>query len=170
MGNVKSMAEDGIDAYVPEERHGMPDKKTGMLKPECHESRFAYNSEKDFYMCPEKKKMHYLMSLETMKGLKYRVCATVTCESCPVRTGCTESGRGGWIWRWEHQDILVQHRNKMKLIGHEKMKKRKSIVEHPFGTMKRAMNAGYTLLKRNKKLRENLSPLRLRTTQRGLSV
>ena len=41
----------------------------------------------------------------------------------------------------------------MKLIGHEKMKKRKSMVEHPFGTMKRAMNAGYTLLKGRKKVR-----------------
>lgn len=55
MGNVKSMAEDGIDAYIPEAKHGMPDKKTGMLKPECHESRFVYNSEKDIYMFPEKK-------------------------------------------------------------------------------------------------------------------
>ena len=41
----------------------------------------------------------------------------------------------------------------MSLIGHEKMKKRKSMVEHPFGTTKRAMNAGYTLLKGKNKVK-----------------
>lgn len=41
----------------------------------------------------------------------------------------------------------------MALLGHEKMKKRKSMVEHPFGTMKRAMNAGYTLLKGKRKVK-----------------
>ena len=41
----------------------------------------------------------------------------------------------------------------MKLIAHEKMKKRKSRVEHPSDTMKRVMSAGYTLLKRKKKVK-----------------
>ena len=125
MGNVKSMAEDGIDAYIPEAKDGMPNKKTGMPKPEFHESRFVYNSEKDIYMCPERKEMHYLRNQKTVKGLKYRVYATAACESCPVRTGCTEFRRGHWIWKWGH----------------------------PFGTMKRAMNAGYTLLKGKKKVK-----------------
>ena len=41
----------------------------------------------------------------------------------------------------------------MALLGHEKMKKRKSMVEHPFGTMKRAINSSYTLLKGKKKVK-----------------
>ena len=76
MNNVKSMAEDGIDAYIPEAKHGMPDKKTGVPKPEFHESRFIYNREKDIFMCPEKKEMHYLRNQKTVKGLKYRIYAT----------------------------------------------------------------------------------------------
>ena len=153
LDNVKSVADNGIDAYIPEAKHGMPDKKTGIPKPEFHESRFIYNSEKDICICPEKNEMHYLRNQKTVRGVKYRIYTTAACESCPVRTGCTESKRGRWILRWEHQDILDQHRKKMKLIGHEKMKRRKSMVEHPFGTMKRAMNAGYTLLKGKKKVR-----------------
>ena len=125
----------------------MPNKKTGMPKPEFHESRFVYNSEKDTYMCSEKKEMHYFRDQKTVKGLKYIVYVTASCESCPVRTGCTESRRGRWIWRWEHQDILDQHRKKMKL------KNRKSMMEHPFSTMKKAMNAGYPLLKGKKKVK-----------------
>ena len=153
MNNVKSMGDDGIDAHIPEARHGMPDRKTRIPKPEFHESKFLYNSWKDIYMCPKNKEMHYLRNQKTVKGLICRIYASATCESCPVRTGCTESRRGRWIWRWKHQDIPDQHRKKMKLMGHEKMKKRKSMVENPFGTMKRAMNAGYTLLKGKRKVK-----------------
>ena len=39
------------------------------------------------------------------------------------------------------------------LIDHEKVKKRKSMMEHPFSTMKRAMNAGYTLLKGKRRVK-----------------
>ncbi len=88
-----------------------------------------------------------------MKGMIFRVYATAACEACPARSGCTGSKRGRWIWRWEHQDFVDQHRKKMSLTGHEKMKRRKSMVEHPFGTMKRAMNAGYTLLKMKRKVK-----------------
>ncbi|MEM4089846.1 MAG: transposase [Thermoplasmatales archaeon] len=70
-----------------------------------------------------------------------------------ARPGCAKSKRGRWIWRWEHQDVVDQHRKKMSLTGHEKMKKRKSMMEHPFGTMKRAMNASYTLLKGKRKVK-----------------
>ena len=45
-------------------------------------------------MCLEMKEMHYLRNQKTVKDLKYRIYATAECESCPVRTGCTESGRG----------------------------------------------------------------------------
>ncbi|MDA8054895.1 MAG: IS1182 family transposase [Thermoplasmatales archaeon] len=153
MENVKALSDQNVDAYIPEARHGMPDKKTGMPKPEFHESRFTYNSEKDLYVCPEKNEMHYLRNQKTVKGKTFRIYSTTACETCPARSGCTESKRGRWIWRWEHQDIIDQHRKKMSLIGHEKMKKRKSMVEHPFGTMKRAMNAGYTLLRGKRRVK-----------------
>ncbi len=71
MNNVKSMADDGIDAYIPEAKHGMPDKKTGIPKPEFHESKFVNNSGKDIFMCPEKNEMHYLRNQKTVKGVKY---------------------------------------------------------------------------------------------------
>lgn len=67
MNNIKSMADDSIDAYIPEARHGMPDKTTGIPKPEFHESRFLYNSGKDIYICQENKEMHSLRNQNTGK-------------------------------------------------------------------------------------------------------
>ena len=55
--------------------------------------------------------------------------------------------------RWEYGDIEDEHWRRMKLRGSDKMKLRKSTVEHPFGTIKRAMNQGYLLLKGLKKVR-----------------
>ena len=153
MDNVKTLSDQKVDAYIPEAKHGMPNKKTGIPKPEFHESKFTYNSERDIYMCPEKNEMHYLRNQKTMRGVKYRIYSTTACETCPARSGCTESKRGRWIWRWEHQEVLDDHRRKMALKGSENMKKRKSLVEHPFGTMKRAMNAGYTLLKGKRRVK-----------------
>ena len=40
----------------------------------------------------------------------------------------------------------------MLLHGSKKMKKREAMFEHPFGTIKRALNSGYTLLKGKKKV------------------
>ena len=37
--------------------------------------------------------------------------------------------------RWEHEDVVDRHRERMRRGG-EKVKKRGAIVEHPFGTLK----------------------------------
>ena len=73
--------------------------------------------------------------------------------NCPVRSKCSTSVRGRWIERWEYGDIEDEHWKRMKEKGTEKMILRKSTVEHPFGTIKRAMNQGYLLLKGLKKVR-----------------
>jgi hypothetical protein len=39
----------------------------------------------------------------------------------------------------------------------EKLKRRKKIVEHPFGTMKRSMNQGYFLMRRMEKVKTEMS-------------
>jgi len=50
------------------------------------------------------------------------------------------------VWRWEHAAVVEEMKLKM-MLEPWKVKSRKCIVEHPFGTMKRAFNQGYLLLK-----------------------
>jgi hypothetical protein len=46
----------------------------------------------------------------------------------------------------------------LRVRGHpEKLGLRKRLVEHPFGTMKRAMNQGYFLMKGKKKVAAEMS-------------
>ena len=143
--NIKTLNDEGIDAYISEPKHGISGKN-GIPAPEFHESKFRYSSENDTYTCPQGNEMHFFRKLN--KGDKtYTVYTTPACVTCPVRSRCTRSVTGRKISRWEHQELLDKHRKKMITHGSEKMKKRKAMVEHPFGTIKRALNSSYTLMK-----------------------
>ena len=52
------------------------------------------------------------------------------------------------IYRWEHQEMLNEHHQKMKTPkAKELIKKRGSIVEHPFGTIKRHLGWDHFLVR-----------------------
>ncbi|KJS87394.1 MAG: hypothetical protein JM58_04380, partial [Peptococcaceae bacterium BICA1-8] len=57
---------------------------------------------------------------------------------------CTKAEKGRQIRRLKEQDALDAI-NARTARNKEKYLKRQMIVEHPFGTIKRAMNAGYFL-------------------------
>jgi hypothetical protein len=59
---------------------------------------------------------------------------------------CTRNKHGRELWRWEHAEVLDEMREP------EKLAIRKSIVENPFGTMKRGFNQGYLLHKGLRKI------------------
>jgi hypothetical protein len=50
------------------------------------------------------------------------------------------------VWRWEHAEVVEEMKLRMRLEPW-KLEARKTLVEHPFGTVKRAFNQGYLLLK-----------------------
>jgi Transposase DDE domain len=79
------------------------------------------------------------------RGRLYR---TGACVACPFRSRCTRNKLGRIIYRSEHQDLIDRLRTRLnEAEGLDKLNKRKEIVEHPFGTMKRAFNQDYVLLK-----------------------
>jgi hypothetical protein len=75
-----------------------------------------------------------------------RYYRTAACKRCEVRSRCTESKRGRLIKRLVDEEVLERMAERLK-NNPEKMKLRKQLVEHPFGTMKRGMNQAYFLLK-----------------------
>src|SRR6202049_1746303 len=63
------------------------------------------------------------------------------CDACPLRVRCvTDKQPTRTIHRWEHEDVLERHRERMK-GARELMRRRSGLVEHPFGTLK--CRAGY---------------------------
>ena len=50
------------------------------------------------------------------------------------------------VYRWEHEGLLEEMEERMRAEPW-RMDARRDVVEHPFGSMKRAFNQGYLLLK-----------------------
>ncbi len=140
--------EEGITVHVPIRENNDAERR-GMIPRD----RFKHDAERDVYICPAGAEMR-----KTGKYIKknrvpteYFVYKTKQCKACPLRSQCTTSKNGREIKRWVHHEVL--DRLSARLAGQpEILKRRKSIVEHPFGTIKVGMGHERLLLKGIKKV------------------
>ncbi|MGA2876938.1 MAG: IS1182 family transposase [Nitrososphaerales archaeon] len=145
---IKDCVDNGIIPYVSEQnRYGVGFvKRKGVPTREFHVDKFVYDLGTDMFVCPAGNKLtfHYLDRAHQKNIRVYRTDACFSCEF--FMTKCTLNKHGRTLWRWEHAEVLDELRDRM-LREPEKMALRKRLVEHPFGTMKRAFNQSYLLLK-----------------------
>jgi hypothetical protein len=145
--------EAGITVFMPILSFN-PTKNTGVPEPEFGSERFVYDGVKDVYICPAGKELGFWKcsfkgKLES--GRRYR---TGACVSCSLRSRCTRNKLGRIMVRWVYQDAVDRLRARLESFdGKEKLHSRREIAEHPFGTMKRAFNQGYLLLKGLRKVK-----------------
>ena len=145
---IKECVDNGITPYVPEQnRHGAGYvKKTGIPTREFASDKFVYDEATDTFVCPAGNRLEFSY-LDHAHQKKMRVYRTDACFCCEFfLTKCTRYKRGRTVWRWEHAEVVEAMRERMRFEP-EKLAERKKIVEHPFGTIKRAFNQGYLLLK-----------------------
>ena len=76
-----------------------------------------------------------------------RYYISTRCKTCALKPKCTRDKRGRRIQRWEDEELLEEMARRLRAEP-DKVKQRKSIVEHPFGTIKRSMDQGYFLTRR----------------------
>jgi transposase len=120
--------------------------------PEYNSEHFMFDQQTDTYTCPQGqvlstngkwyKKPNNRNTITIFKQYK-----TPACRSCPVHAQCTKSKRGRLIER----NIFTEYyeRNRRNTVENEQLyKRRQSIVEHPFGTMKRQWGFSYILTKK----------------------
>jgi len=94
---------------------------------------FRYEPEEDCYHCPGSKKLQRHSDCE-IRGRSYQVYYnTKACRECALRSSCTK-GRYRKLKRSPHQACIDRMRERMERTP-ETYGRRKSIVEHPFGTM-----------------------------------
>lgn len=142
--------ENGTVTYVTHQTYS---NATG--NPEYYSDKFIYDSKEDVYICPEGQKLyrtkHSAKEIERIKYKNYRAC-----KQCPNKDKCTKSSKGRTISRSIHQDFLdvVDART---LENMDKYLERQMIVEHPFGTVKMTMNAGYFLTRGEESVRGEAS-------------
>lgn len=142
---LKECEEAKLITYVPQPQSGAA-KHRGVFA----NKQFRYDSERDLYVCPQGEELE-LRRINEKNGKQYKIYKTKACNGCPLRAQCTTSKYGRKILRWVDQEVLerLQARNRGRP---ELLKLRKTLAEHPFGTIKRGMNQGSFLLKGSNKV------------------
>lgn len=146
-GEIKKCEENGIAVYVERRTAG---KQHGVFSSE----QFTYISDKDLYLCPAGQQLTYQgQSREKGRGVKYYVASA--CSDCALKSQCT---RGAFrrIKRLVDQEVLERVATRVR-AGPEKLRLRKALAEHPFGTIKRVMGHGYFLMRGKRKVGTEMS-------------
>jgi transposase len=148
--HIKTCEEKGIMVYT-DKPETSANRKHGLFPKDV----FIYDKRKDRYRCPAGKELTYRFdSLELDRHIRYYV--GTGCRGCPLKSKCTRSQSSRKISRWIHEEVL--ERMKKRVREHpDIMKKRREIVEHPFGTMKRWMDQGFFLMRGLPKVRAEAS-------------
>jgi hypothetical protein len=137
---IKSCAEAGIKTFIPKPLTSI-NRSLGLFAKED----FRYNPRKDCYRCPAGRRLTFHFQTRE-RGRDVRYYATAACASGRLRPKCTRNASGRRITRSADEALLeaMERRNR---AHPEKIKRRKGIVERPFGTIKRSMNQKYFLTK-----------------------
>lgn len=130
--------------------------------------KFIYNKQKDIYTCPqgivlERQGKVYERRVSKKKTYKFKryVAPFSKCKDCPLLNECVtqaqqNNSHGRKIDRGYYQDARDRNKENMKK-NKQKYKKRQTMVEHPFGTIKRQWGYDYTLLKGLEKVKTEFS-------------
>jgi transposase len=141
---LKDCEDKNITVYVP-----IKDAKDATRKGLFSRELFKYDAGRDLYVCPAGAEMTFKSKIFDKRGIRekeYLLYATNQCEKCPLRKQCTKSNTGRKIKRWAHMEVIDRLKERLKK-NPEMTVKRKTLVEHPFGTIKVAMNHERLLLK-----------------------
>lgn len=151
---VAQCQEAGITAYVPK-----ADTSANTAQGLFGKTRFTYDPQKDVYRCPAGAELTWRFTTDE-KGRQVRYYRATGCAACALKPQCTRNRGNRTITR--EQDEAVMEAMAVRVAAHpEKMKWRKQLCEHPFGTIKRFFGYTHFLLKGLTKVRAEWSLITL---------
>lgn len=140
---IKKCEQENITCFVPKPKPQSSNRKAKLYT----KADFRYDAKNDCYICPSNKTLTYCgltnwKDRNTQKKYGYRQC-----KACSQRSQCIgEKGGNRYIFRGIHEDLIDEMEQRV-LENPDIVKRRKELVEHPFGTIKRWMDQGYFLMR-----------------------
>lgn len=142
---IKQCEDQHVTAYV-----AIPDKSKGIKAQGRHtRDKFNFNAETGVYICPQGMPLtrhgtpHWI---NNKSYTRYKSKASA-CKQCPVRSQClTDKATTKQLMRWEHEDVAERHQARMQ-NSKGIMRRRGTLVEHPFGTLKRRAGWDHFLMR-----------------------
>jgi len=147
---IKTCLEAGITPLVPRPRTSANETRGLFTKDD-----FVYAEAEDVYRCPAGQTLTY-RSTTVESGRTTRNYRTSACARCALKARCTRNKDGRKITRWVDEHLLEAMEHRLRR-DRAVFAQRKALSEHPFGTMKRAMDQGYFLLRGLPKVRGEFS-------------
>jgi len=139
---LKACEDNGITTYVPKQKRA---NKSGRIIRDD----FTYNQSEGCYYCPEQKPLPKKGKVIIDNGKKmhqYR-SSRIDCNNCPIREKCLgKKSKTRSLYRWEHEEVLIRNQQRLK-DNPTVMKKRGSMIEHPFGTIKHRAGMHHFLMR-----------------------
>lgn len=146
LSQFKQCADDKITPIVSKANHNYR-----AVTEEYSKEAFYYDNEKGGYICPQGVLLlPYNSTWKKTDSLVYR--NVKACSNCSSKDKCTTDKKG----RTMHEQPFAEYARKMELINVQKKtmyKKRKQLVEHPWGTVKRAFGFSYFLTRGTESVR-----------------
>ncbi|NQT63539.1 MAG: IS1182 family transposase [Candidatus Marinimicrobia bacterium] len=109
---------------------------------------FQYDETADEYICSQGKRLSLIQRNKQKKNSLANVYQGKECSGCSLRAVCTTSKRGRLILRYHNQEWRDRYRDRIQTGAAKALiRKRKAIVEHPFGTLRAWMGKTQLLLR-----------------------
>src|SRR3989440_718571 len=121
--NIVALETQHIRAYVP-----LPDidHRTEFFSAE----RFRYDAERDVYLCPAGKELHFFQAHSTERSRRYRARAK-DCNHCPLKAQCTTSKQGRSLCRSVDEAYLDRVRAYHTTEAYKKAYRKRSVWVEP---------------------------------------
>jgi hypothetical protein len=104
---------------------------------------FKYDASENCYICPAKQKLTYRFATNE-KGRAIYYYRASGCKSCPLKTRCTRNKENRTITRLAAEEVQEKMAERVA-ANPQIMRRRKAIIEHCFGTIKRSLGYDYFL-------------------------
>lgn len=155
---VEILVHNKKDAQKSGKHKGKSNKKKNEKVPNegFDVDNFEYDKENDNFICPEGEKLKriYKNPGTERSGRKTVTYLCKACESCKSRKNCTNNKKGRSITVSVNREEVNDYHASMKSDENKNiLSKRKEIVEHPFGTIKRNWGFGYFMQRGIEKVR-----------------
>jgi transposase len=121
--NLVAIEDQGIRAYIP-----IPDMdhRTEFFSAD----QFHYEAERDIYLCPAGKELHFDRPHSTERSRRYRARAK-DCNHCPLKAKCTTSKQGRSLCRSVDEACLDRVRAYQSTEAYKKALRKRSVWVEP---------------------------------------
>ena len=121
--NIVALESQHIRAYLalPD-----PDHRTAFFSSD----RFRYVADRDIYLCPAGKELHFAPWHSTERSSRYRAYGS-DCNSCPLKAQCTTSKQGRSLCRSVDEEVLDRVRGYHETEAYKKAYRKRSVWVEP---------------------------------------